>query len=581
MICDVAKNQGKIDWAKLAPALDFVIIKASGKEPDPFYPENVAGAVRYNVPFHVYHFLYCTTETAAKKEAARFFNTVHGQGHMPMFWVLDCEKAWGVKDANAPGIVDTFVTELRRLAGDIRVAIYIAQEKYYDWKIDYSSFAYVWIPGYGEKWKPTMPCDMWQYTDKGTAPGISGNVDLDVLMGDKPMSFFTETSSGAVAPPSPTGEGKGENDKESGGGSMATDYKKYILSNGTHYISNSGSDENGGIKGGKAGDQNGKEWRLRSWYDRPWTCVLRWPNMDVGTLIAQLGIDAALNDNVGYDQGQRYTYQKELAKVGYFPAKIKTPCEDDCTAGVNANVHAAGNLLDIPALKNIPETGIRSGNMRKYYKAAGFKVLTDSKYLTSGKYLLPGDILLYDGHHGATNVTCGKQVRGNYTYHDVIANPGAYRPGPTPTPKPTKLGDRVLKYGDEGEDVKELQEDLIKLGYDLPAYGADGDFGGETERAVKRFQQEHQLPEDGVMDDEDYTALFQALDGEKWVEITGGRVNVRSAPGTDSRDIGTVHKGDRLPYQGQTKNVDGRDWYLIEYQNENGWVSSKYAKLVT
>ena len=563
MICDVAKYQGKIDWSKLAPALDFVIIKASGKEPDPFYPENVAGAVRYKVPFHVYHFLYCTTEAAAKKEAARFFNTVHGQGRMPLFWVLDCEKKWGVKDANAPRIVDTFATELRRLAGDIRVAIYVAQEKYYDWKIDYSSFAYVWIPGYGEKWKPTMPCDMWQYTDKGTAPGISGNVDLDMLMGDKPMSFFT-----------------GKN--ESGGEiSMATDYTKYILSTGTHYISNSGSDENGGIKGGKAGDQNGKEWRLRSWYDRPWKCVLRYPNMDVGTLIAQLGIDAALNDKIGYDQGQRDTFWKEVKKVGYLPAKIKTACEEDCTAGVNGLVHCAAYLLDIPALKAIPETGIRSSNMRKYYKAAGFKVLTDSKYLTSGKYLLPGDILLYDGHHGATNVTCGKQVRGDYTYHNVIANPGAYRPDPTPTPEPSKLGDRVLKYGDEGEDVKMLQEDLIKLGYDLPSYGADGEFGGETERAVKRFQQEHQLPEDGVMDDEDYTALFQALDGEKWVEITGGRVNVRSAPGTDSRDIGTVHKGDRLPYQGQTKNVDGRDWYLIEYQNENGWVSSKYAKLVT
>ena len=361
---------------------------------------------------------------------------------------------------------------------------------------------------------------------------------------------------------------------------MATDYTKYILSTGTHYISNSGSDENGGIKGGKAGDQNGKEWRLRSWYDRPWTCVLRWPNMDVGTLIAQLGIDAALNDKIGYDQGQRDTFWKEVKKVGYLPAKIKTACEEDCTAGVNGLVHCAAYLLDIPALKAIPETGIRSSNMRKYYKAAGFKVLTDSKYLTSGKYLLPGDILLYDNHHGATNVTCGKQVRGDYTYHDVIANPGAYRPTPTPTPEPSKLGDRVLKYGDEGEDVRELQEDLIKLGYDLPAYGADGDFGGETERAVKRFQQEHQLPEDGVMDDEDYTALFAALDSEKWVEITGNRVNVRSAPGTDSRDIGTVHKGDRLPYQGQTKNVDGRDWYLIEYQNENGWVSSKYSKLV-
>ena len=361
---------------------------------------------------------------------------------------------------------------------------------------------------------------------------------------------------------------------------MATNYKKYILSTGTHYISNSGSDENGNIKGGKAGDQNGKEWRLRSWYDRPWTCVLRWPNRDVGTLIAQLGIDAALNDKIGYDQYQRDTFWREVKKVGYLPKNIKTACEEDCTAGVNGIVHCAGHLLDIKGMKSIPETGVRSGNMRKLYKAAGFHVLTDSKYLKNGDYLMPGDILLYDNHHAATNITVGRKVKADYTYHDVIDHLDDYKPTPTPTPQPTKLGDRVLKYGDEGEDVKELQADLMKLGYDLPRYGADGDFGSETEKAVRHFQQEHQLPEDGVMDDEDYTALFAALGDVKQVEITGGSVNVRSGPGVNTRDIGTVHKGDLLPYQGETQNVDGRDWYLIEYQNENGWVSSKYARLV-
>jgi len=361
---------------------------------------------------------------------------------------------------------------------------------------------------------------------------------------------------------------------------MATDYKKYILSNGTHYISNSGSDENGEYHGGKAGDQTGKEWRLRSFYERPWNYVLRWPDQNVGTLIAQLGIDAALNDKVGYDQYQRNTYWEQLKKVGYYPAKIKTACEEDCTAGVNANVHAAGWLLDIPALRKIQETGVRSGNMRKLYKAAGFMVLTDKKLLTSGDYLLPGDILLYENHHAATNVTCGKKVRDSYTYHDVIADPDKYKPAPTPTPTPSKLGDRVLRYGDSGEDVKELQQDLMKLGYDLPEYGADGDFGSETERAVKHFQQEHKLPEDGVMDDEDYDALFAALEAiATVVEITGNSVNVRSAPNTDSAILGVVHAGDRLPYQGVKKAVEGRDWYLVEYENQNGWVSSKYAKL--
>ena len=284
---------------------------------------------------------------------------------------------------------------------------------------------------------------------------------------------------------------------------MANDYKKYILSTGTHYISNSGGDEKGGIKGGKAGDQTGKEWRLRNWYSRPWTCVLRFPDSIVGTLIAQLAIDAALNDKIGYDQGQRDSFWKEAQNVGYLPAKIKTACEEDCTAGVNGCVHCAAYLLDIPALKKIPETGVRSSNMRKYYKAAGFQVLTDPKYLKSGDYLLPGDILLYDNHHGATNVTVGKKVKADYTYHDVIDNLDEYRHGPTPEP---------TEYG-------------------------------------------HVL-------------------------VTGGSVNIRSAPGTDSRDIGTVHKGDLLIYQGMTEPWGGRDWYLVIFENQNGWISSKYSELV-
>lgn len=353
---------------------------------------------------------------------------------------------------------------------------------------------------------------------------------------------------------------------------MANDYKKYILSTGTHYISNSGGDEKGGIKGGKAGDQTGKEWRLRNWYNRPWTCVLRFPDSIVGTLIAQLAIDAALNDKIGYDQGQRDSFWKEVQKVGYLPAKIKTACEEDCTAGVNGCVHCAAYLLDVPALKKIPETGVRSSNMRKYYKAAGFKVLTESKYLKSGDYLLPGDILLYDNHHGATNVTCGKKVRSSYTYRDVIDNLDEYRGKVDPESD-------GLKRGDSGPEVEAMQQLLLKWNPNcLPEYGADGDFGEETEDAVKAFQKEKGLPVTGVYDAATEKALMETVCG--WVKITGGSVNVRAAPGTEAKDIGTVHKGDRLPYQGVTQQAGGRDWYLIIYENQNGWVSSKYAELV-
>lgn len=193
---------------------------------------------------------------------------------------------------------------------------------------------------------------------------------------------------------------------------MAVDYDRYILSTGTHYISNSGSDENGGTRGGRAGDQSGKEWQLKKWYNRPWTVVLRYPNQSVALTIARLGIAAALNDRIGYDQSQRTSYWTQLKASGYDPSAISATCEEDCTAGVSANVRAAGFIHGIEALQGVPICSSR--NMRAQFVKAGFQALVESKYLTGGGFLLPGDILLYENHHAATNVTLGAKVRGSW-----------------------------------------------------------------------------------------------------------------------------------------------------------------------
>ena len=44
-----------------------------------------------------------------------------------------------------------------------------------------------------------------------------------------------------------------------------------------------------------------------------------------------------------------------------------------------------------------------------------------------------------------------------------------------------------LKRGDKGDNVRELQKDLKKLGYEIGR--ADGDFGARTNKAVRSFQQ--------------------------------------------------------------------------------------------
>lgn len=175
-------------------------------------------------------------------------------------------------------------------------------------------------------------------------------------------------------------------------------------------ISNCGHDERGKYSGGAAGDQTGTEWQIIAWYNRPWNCVLRHPDQRVRNDLAYLARAAAQNDNIGYDQGQRTTYWTQLAAVGYDPAKITAKCEADCSSGVAANVKAVGYRLGIKKLQQVSKD-CYTGNLRAALKAAGFEVLTASKYLTSDKYLLPGDILLYEGHHTATNLDYGSEAK--------------------------------------------------------------------------------------------------------------------------------------------------------------------------
>lgn len=174
-------------------------------------------------------------------------------------------------------------------------------------------------------------------------------------------------------------------------------------------ISNCGHDENGKYSGGSAGDQTGTEWQVIAWYNRPWNVALRFEDQSVAEKIAELARKAAQNNLIGYDQGQRGTYWQHLKASNYDPAQITIACEADCSSGVAANVKAVGYLLNIQKLKDV-SSDCYTGNLRAALKAAGAKELTDSKYLTSDAYLLPGDILLYEGHHTATNLDIGSKA---------------------------------------------------------------------------------------------------------------------------------------------------------------------------
>lgn len=138
---------------------------------------------------------------------------------------------------------------------------------------------------------------------------------------------------------------------------------------------------------------------------------------------------------------------------------------------------------------------------------------------------------------------------------------------------PSTGGHPTLRRGDKGAAVKELQQDLIKLGYSVGASGADGDFGAATERGVKAFQSIGNLEVDGIVGKRTWAAIDKALaaQSQNMVVIKAGTWNVRSGPGTGYASIGICKGGDSFPPSGELD--DG--WVGIIYGSGKAWVSKK------
>jgi len=69
----------------------------------------------------------------------------------------------------------------------------------------------------------------------------------------------------------------------------------------------------------------------------------------------------------------------------------------------------------------------------------------------------------------------------------------------------------VIQRGSKGADVTAWQAALLKAGFALPRFGADGDFGGETETATKAFQTSVKHTADGVVRLATYSAMLDTL----------------------------------------------------------------------
>ncbi len=480
-VIDVSEFQpDNIDWNKVKKSGHAVVLRMGLRGSikgtpryrkvgyDYHFKMYVEGVIKAGIPYSVYYFPTPLSDEEADQEADWIIMNVAGLNLSMPLW-LDSERVdKGVANDISTATRTRYLKRItdKLVAAGIPCGIY-ASTSWLNNQINMGEFPQqvrdnTWCAQYAASCTYGGVYAMWQYSSKARVDGINDEIDISVVNREFNMSCRK------TAP------------KEN---ALAKDNVKIFPTTNPVKISNSGSDEHGNYKGGAAGDQTSREWQIRDWYNRPWNCVLRHPDPAVRACLADLATKAANNNRIGYDQYQRQTYWNELQKVNYDPSKITVACEADCSAGVIANIKAAGYILNRPELQNISCT--YTGNMRAGLQAAGFACLTDSKYLTSSAYLVAGDVLLNDKHHTATAVTNGIQSDGS-------------------TPKAATMP--LIKKGSKGSAVLQLQKMLNAKGYKLTE---DGDFGSKTEAAVKAYQKANGLEVDGEVGPMTWGVLFK------------------------------------------------------------------------
>lgn len=191
MGCDVSHWDGEIDWTKLKKAgVKFIYQKATqGTEYiDPTFEENWASAKNYGVIRGAYHFY--DPKADPEVQAAHFLNVVKFEKG-DLLPVLDIEIASGVSPDELSKNIGIWIEKVQAAIG--RPPIIYTYRYFWDASINQDfSHCPLWIAEYENNHAPYIPNGwkdwiMWQYSSKGTLPGIPdavGKVDLDHFKGD-------------------------------------------------------------------------------------------------------------------------------------------------------------------------------------------------------------------------------------------------------------------------------------------------------------------------------------------------------------------------------------------------------------
>ena len=199
---DVSKHNGSIDWEQVKKSgIQFAIIRAGNRGygdagnmvEDPYFVQNMNGAIANGIKVGVYYYSQAITVEEAIQEAEATLRMIQDNGFansLSLPIVIDTEAAGGRADSmtkeQRTTVVKAFCERIKQAGYTPMVysnkdwlenSLIMSELEQYE----------VWVAHYVKTDDPiNNPTDyqgryeIWQYTSTGSVPGISGKVDIDI-----------------------------------------------------------------------------------------------------------------------------------------------------------------------------------------------------------------------------------------------------------------------------------------------------------------------------------------------------------------------------------------------------------------
>ena len=203
ILIDVSEHNGVIDWEKAMYHIDGAILRCGygsdyERQDDKQFRRNADECTRLGIPFGVYIYSYAKTIEGIKSEAAHALRLIKPYKlAYPVY--LDLEE---------PGTQEGAVIRARVFGSIIEEAGYwcgvYANLNWWENYLPGLERFTKWVAQYNRECQYTgSNLDIWQYTSKGSVPGIKGNVDMNECYRDFPAEILGGEADATAPAPAP------------------------------------------------------------------------------------------------------------------------------------------------------------------------------------------------------------------------------------------------------------------------------------------------------------------------------------------------------------------------------------------